>query len=219
MRISKKLCVSFILIFWVSPVWAGSHSETLDQQKKGETTTSSASAVFAGGCFWCMESPYDKLKGVISTTSGYTNGHLKNPSYKQVSAGTSGHIEALKVVYDPSQVSYQQLLDVFWRNIDPLDGGGQFCDRGSQYVSAIFYIDESQRQKAQDSLVALVDAAIFEQPIQTKIIAASQFYPAEPYHQNYYQRNPIRYKYYRWNCGRDQRLQTLWRKKSAPQQH
>jgi len=236
MRILLKFGLSCTLIFsmlafCVGIAWASNDIESsqidagikepiaLELRQADSAAVSRASAIFAGGCFWCMESPYDKLEGVLSTTSGYTGGQLKNPSYKQVSAGNSGHIEALQVVYDPSKITYQQLLEVFWINIDPLDGGGQFCDRGSQYTAAIFYADDLQRQGAQDSLVALVDTAMFEQPIQTKIIAASQFYPAESYHQNYYQRNPVRYKYYRWNCGRDQRLQALWGKKSASQQH
>jgi peptide-methionine (S)-S-oxide reductase len=174
-----------------------------------------ASAMFAGGCFWCMERPFDKLDGVISTNSGYSGGHIDNPTYEQVSAGKSGHIEVLQVIYDPAKVSYQQLLQTFWVNIDPLDGGGQFCDRGSHYAAAIFYSTEAQREAAQDSLLVLAESGRFETPIQTQLLAAAKFYPAENYHQNYYQRNPVRYKYYRWNCGRDQRLSEVWGEHAA----
>lgn len=180
-----------------------------------QESTSRAEAIFAGGCFWCMEPPFDKLDGVISTTSGYSGGHIDNPTYKQVSAGTSGHLEVLQVVYNPDKVSYQQLLQTFWVNVDLLDGGGQFCDRGHHYSSAIFYANESERQAAQNSMLAIVDSGRFEKPIQTQLLAAAKFYPAEKYHQDYYQRNPVRYKYYRWNCGRDQRLEELWGDKAA----
>ncbi len=174
-----------------------------------------ASAVFAGGCFWCMEGPFDELDGVISTTSGYSGGHIDNPTYEQVSAGKSGHIEVLQVTYDPAKISYQQLLQTFWVNIDPLDGGGQFCDRGSHYAAAIFYATEAEREAAQDSLLALAESGRFEAPIRTQLLAATKFYPAESYHQNYYQRNPVRYKYYRWHCGRDQRLNEVWGEQAA----
>ena len=196
--------VSILLLMSLSMLsWA-------ETQKK-----QTASAVFAGGCFWCMEGPFDKLDGVISTTSGYSGGHVDNPTYEQVSAGKSGHIEVLQVTYDPAIVSYQQLLQTFWVNIDPLDGGGQFCDRGSHYAAAIFYANEAERESAQDSLLALVESGRFEAPIRTQLLAATKFYPAESYHQNYYQRNPVRYKYYRWSCGRDQRLNEVWGEQAA----
>jgi peptide-methionine (S)-S-oxide reductase len=167
-----------------------------------------ASAIFAGGCFWCMEGPYDEIDGVISTTSGYTDGHLKNPNYQQVSSGSSGHTEALKVVYDPAKVSYNDLLKVFWVNIDPLTANAQFCDHGSQYRSGIYYQDNQQKQAALDSLENIKTK--FKQPVVTEIKMATTFYPAEDYHQDYYVKNPVRYKYYRWRCGRDARLQELW---------
>ncbi|MEW6683822.1 MAG: peptide-methionine (S)-S-oxide reductase MsrA [Nitrospirota bacterium] len=167
-----------------------------------------ATATFAGGCFWCMEPPFDKLPGVRSTVSGYTGGHVPNPTYEAVSQGTTGHVEAVQVVYDPDQISYKQLLDVFWRNVDPLSGDGQFCDRGPTYVSAIFYHDEEQRRLAEDSKKRLDGR--FAQPIVTSIRPAVAFYPAEAYHQDYYQKNPIRYNFYRSRCGRDARLTTLW---------
>ena len=169
-----------------------------------------AVATFAGGCFWCMEPPYDKLDGVLATTSGYVGGDKVDPTYQEVSAGGTGHAEAVQVTYDPSKVSYETLLDVFWRNVDPLDAGGQFCDRGDQYRTAIFVHDEEQRQLAEKSKQALEDSGRFEQPIVTEIVAAGPFYPAEDYHQDYYEKNPLRYKFYRWNCGRDQRLAEVW---------
>ena len=168
----------------------------------------SRSAVFAGGCFWCMEPPYDKLDGVISTTSGYMGGTIENPTYRQVSSGQTGHTEVMEVVYDPEQVSYQELLDIFWRNIDPVDRLGQFCDRGSQYRSEIFVQTEEERQLAEASKAELQPR--FDRPIATEITDASTFYPAEDYHQDYYQKNPVRYQIYRLSCGRDARLNALW---------
>ena len=169
-----------------------------------------AVATFAGGCFWCMEPPYDKLEGVLSTTSGYTGGTKVDPTYQEVSAGGTGHAEAVQVTYDPSQVSYQELLEVFWRNVDPLDAGGQFCDRGDSYRTGIFVHDEEQRRLAEESKRKLAESERFAQPIVTEVVDAGDFYPAEDYHQDYYRKNPVRYKFYRWNCGRDQRLTDLW---------
>ena len=177
----------------------------------GESATT-AVATFAGGCFWCMEPPYDELDGVISTTSGYTDGETQNPTYQQVSAGLTGHTEAVQVVYDPGKVSFETLVEVFWRNIDPTDGDGQFCDRGSPYRPALFYHDEAQRAVAERSLAKLEKDKPFTEAIVVPIVAASTFWPAEDYHQNYYQRNPIRYKFYRNGCRRDQRLEQLWGK-------
>jgi len=165
-------------------------------------------ATFAGGCFWCMEKPFDQLAGVIETTSGYTGGSVENPTYQQVSQGWTGHIESVQVTYDPEQVSYADLLDVFWRNVDPLDDGGQFCDRGEQYETRVFYHDEEQRQLAEASKAA-VNASL-EAPIVTEVVPAATFYAAEDYHQNYYQTHPIRYRAYRFSCGRDRRLEALW---------
>jgi peptide-methionine (S)-S-oxide reductase len=169
-----------------------------------------AVAIFAGGCFWCMEPPYDKLPGVLATTSGYTGGHTENPTYEQTSAGNTGHTEAVQVRYDPSKVDYQTLLDVFWRNIDPLAVDRQFCDAGSQYRSGIFPANAEQRRLAEASKQRV--AQRFEQPIATEITDATTFYPAEDYHQDYYLKNPVRYKFYRFNCGRDARLEELWGK-------
>ena len=167
-----------------------------------------AKATFAGGCFWCMEPPFDALDGVVSTTSGYTGGHTANPTYEQVSAGKTGHAEAVEIVYDPRKVTYTRLLEVFWRNIDPLTANAQFCDTGSQYRAGIFVHDATQRRLAEASKDAV--AQRLQKPIVTEITAASQFWPAEEYHQDYYKKNPIRYKFYRTSCGRDRRLEAIW---------
>ena len=173
-----------------------------------EKSTTSETAIFAGGCFWCMEPPFDKLDGVVSTTSGYIGGHQKDPSYKQVSAGVTGHTEAVAIVFDPNKVSYEKLLEVFWVNIDPLNDRGQFCDFGTQYRTGIFYLDDNQRKLAEESRQKIINK--LGKPVATEITAATTFYPAEDYHQNYYQVNPVRYNYYRWSCGRDRRLKELW---------
>jgi peptide-methionine (S)-S-oxide reductase len=165
-------------------------------------------ATFAGGCFWCMEPPFEKLKGVVSVTAGYTGGHEKNPTYGEVSAGGTGHAESVQIVFDPSVISYAELLEVYWHNVDPLTPNAQFCDHGNQYRTAIFYHDETQKRLAEASKEAL--AKRFDEPIVTEIVPASEFYPAEEYHQDYYKKNPIRYKFYRYNCGRDKRLEELW---------
>ena len=179
------------------------------------TSTSYAenqTATFAGGCFWCSESDFEKLDGVIAVTSGYIGGQLKNPTYKQVSAGKTGHTEGVQIIFDSSETSYEILLEYFWKSIDPIDGGGQFCDRGQQYRSEIFYHSKKQKLAAEKSRQALGETANLGAPIATKITAASTFYPAEDYHQDYYLKNPVRYNYYRWGCGRDKRLEQLWGK-------
>ncbi len=168
-----------------------------------------ATAIFAGGCFWCVESDFDKVKGVISTTSGYIGGKAEAANYRQVSAGGTGHTEAVQVVYDPRQVSYEQLLYVFWRTIDPLAKDRQFCDAGDQYRSGIFFAGEAQRQVAETSKRE-VAKRFAPRTVHTEVTAAGQFHPAEDYHQDYYLKNPTKYKFYRWNCGRDQRLKELW---------
>ena len=170
-----------------------------------------ATATFAGGCFWCMVHPFDQLPGVISVTSGYTGGHTKNPTYEEVSAGGTGHFESVQIVYDPKKIGYGKLLDVYWHNIDPLDAGGQFCDRGDQYKSVIFYHGEEQERLAEQSK-AEVEKQL-KRTVATTIRPASTFYAAEDYHQDYYKKNPLRYKFYRYSCGRDQRLEELWGKK------
>lgn len=167
-------------------------------------------AAFAGGCFWCMEHPFDEIPGVVSVTSGYTGGHKKNPAYEEVSAGGTGHAEAVQVIYDPAKVTYEKLLNVFWHNIDPTTKDRQFCDSGNQYRSAIFYQNEKQHSLALQSKIQLEKNKTFKEPVVTEIVQASEFYPAEDYHQHYYKKNPIRYKYYRTACGRDRRLRDLW---------
>lgn len=167
-------------------------------------------ALFAGGCFWCMEAPFDKLPGVVSVTSGYTGGHTKNPTYKEVSAGGTGHAEAVQVVYDPSVISYAALVTVFWHNIDPTVTDRQFCDVGHQYRAAIFYAGEEQRKSALHSKALLEKSRPFREAVVTEITPATEFYRAEEYHQHYYKKNPLRYSYYRNGCGRDKRLKELW---------
>jgi peptide-methionine (S)-S-oxide reductase len=167
-------------------------------------------ATFAGGCFWCMEEVFEGVDGVVSATSGYLGGHKGNPSYEEVSAGGTGHAESVEVSYDPAKVTYTKLLEFYWRNIDPTDPQGQFCDKGTQYRSAIFYHDETQKRLAEESKKAVEKSKPFRGPILTEIVPASQFYPAEEYHQNFSQKNPLRYKLYKYNCGRAQRLQQLW---------
>ena len=167
-------------------------------------------ATFAGGCFWCMEPPFDKLDGVISTTSGYAGGEEPNPTYKSVSAGRTGHAEVVQVVFDPSRVSYEKLLHVYWRNVDPVTSNRQFCDGGRQYRTAILAHDDAQLAAALASKKALEATGRFDRPIVTEIVEIGLFTPAEDYHQDYYQKNPIRYGYYRRGCGRDARLEVLW---------
>ncbi len=205
MHLKARLVLSALVVsgLAVAPVRA--------QQSAPDTTR--ATAIFAGGCFWCMEQPFDAVPGVISTTSGYTAGSTKNPTYEQVSEGGTGHTEAIEIVYDPSRVSYGQLLEVFWRNVDAVDGGGQFCDRGSQYRSGIYVQSDEEQRQAEASKREV--ARRLGQTIATEIVKAGPFYHAEGYHQDYYKKNPVRYKFYKWNCGREQRLEKLWGKKTA----
>ena len=182
------------------------------QTAKPAASAATAKAIFAGGCFWCMEHPFDVLPGVVSTTSGYIGGQKKNPTYEEVSSGRTGHTEAVQVVYDPKKVTYEKLLDVFWHNIDPTVKDQQFCDHGSQYRSGIFYVDDEQKRLAEASKAALDRNKPFSAAIVTEITRASEFYPAEDYHQDFYLKNPLRYKYYRSGCGRDARLKQLWGK-------
>jgi peptide-methionine (S)-S-oxide reductase len=176
----------------------------------GQADTRLEKAIFAGGCFWCMEAPFDTLDGVVSVTSGYTGGAKKNPTYEEVSAGGTGHAEAVQIVYNPARISYGKLLDIFWHNIDPTTRDRQFCDKGNQYRSAIFYYGEIQKRLASESKLALEKVKPFREPIVTEVVAAGEFYPAEAYHQHYYKKNPLRYAFYRKGCGRDKRLQELW---------
>ena len=183
------------------------------QTAAAPSTTASANtakAVFAGGCFWCVESDFDKVAGVLSTTSGYTGGTVANPSYEQVSAKRTGHAEAVEIVYDPAKVSFEKLVEHFWRTIDPTTKDRQFCDAGSPYRTAIFAQNAEQLKIAQASKAALEKSKPFKEPIVTEVVQGGAFYPAEDYHQDYYKKNPVRYKYYRTSCGRDARLKQLW---------
>jgi len=182
-------------------------AQPLPPQAAGGAT---ARAIFAGGCFWCVESDFDKINGVLSTTSGYTGGTLANPSYEQVSGKHTGHAEAVEVVFDPRKVSFERLVEHFWRSIDPTTKDRQFCDVGSPYRTAIFAVDAAQLQAALASRTALEKFKPFKEPIVTEIVPAGAFYPAEDYHQDYYRKNPLRYQYYRLSCGRDARLKQLW---------
>ena len=180
-----------------------SHSQAADP-------SATAKAYFAGGCFWCMEEVFEKVPGVISVVSGYMGGRVEHPSYEQVSAGGTGHAESVEVVYDPAKVSYARLLDAFWHNVDPVTPNGQFCDHGSQYRAVIFYQGEEEKRLAEESKRAIEQSQRLPQPIVTELSKASQFYPAEEYHQDFYKKNPIRYKFYKFNCGRAQRLEEVW---------
>jgi peptide-methionine (S)-S-oxide reductase len=176
----------------------------------GDAQAETQSAVFAGGCFWCVEEAFDAVPGVVATTSGYTGGTVANPTYRDVSAGGTGHVEAVKVDYDAARVSYEQLLETFWRNIDPFDPAGQFCDKGSSYRSGVFVATEEERGAAETTKAVI--AKRFDMPVATEIVPEQTFYPAEDYHQNFHETNPARYKYYKWGCGRAQRLEEIWGK-------
>lgn len=203
----KSLILTLGMIFMIATSASGDSTKGNASEQRFEKAT------FAGGCFWCMEPPFDKLDGVISTTSGYTGGTEKDPTYEHVSAGKTGHLEAIEITYDPAKVSYAQLLDVFWKNVDPTQHNGQFVDVGSQYRTAIFYHTEEQRRLALESRNRLQESRKFGKPIVTEIRPALEFYSAEDYHQDYYIKNPIRYKYYRWGSGRDRFLEETWGKK------
>jgi len=190
-----------------------------DPSTAQEVTSSSnpsekAIATFAGGCFWCVESDFDRVPGVYRTISGYTGGTLANPSYKQVSSGGTGHLEAVQIFYDPNVINFEKLLDVFWHSVDPTDEHGQFCDRGESYITGIFSNSSEQKRLAEFSKLELAEAGKLEEPIVTLIKMAGPFYPAENYHQDYYQKSPIRYELYRFRCGRDRRLRELWGKEA-----
>lgn len=202
MRVLKILSVLAICVVSWMPSMARSETPPLVVK----------TAIFAGGCFWCMQGPFEALPGVIETKAGFTGGHVKNPTYEQVSRGDTGHREAVLVVYDPAKTSFSDLLEVYWHQVDPTDAGGQFCDRGEQYTTAIFYNDDAERKIAEDSKMLMeADNTRFSgKPIVTPILPAAPFYAAEDYHQDYHKRNPIRYKVYRQGCGRDNRLDDLW---------
>ncbi|MBT8371983.1 MAG: peptide-methionine (S)-S-oxide reductase MsrA, partial [Deltaproteobacteria bacterium] len=207
----KILNVAMIIAVTIFALSTPGISKDNDMQKKmtGESGSMN-SAVFAGGCFWCTESDFEKVEGVLEVISGYTGGSMANPTYKQVSSGSTRHLEAVKVVYDPEKVTYAKLLEVFWTHVNPTDAGGQFVDRGSQYVSAIFYADETERRLAERSKQKLAEAGVFAEPIVTEILPLGLFYTAEDYHQNYHKKNPLRYKWYRSGSGRDTFLKKTW---------
>ncbi len=204
----KKIIKNFLITLWTLINLSANISPAGDK-----AAGTSAVAVFAGGCFWCMEQPFDVLPGVITTVSGYTGGTVENPSYKEVSNGKTGHYEAVQITYDPALIGYEKLLDVFWKNIDPFDGEGQFCDQGEQYKAVIFYLDENQKQLAEISKTNIVKkfGENGGNQVITAIKPAGKFFPAEDYHQDYYINNPKRYKFYRFTCGRDRRLNQVWK--------
>ena len=205
-----------ILLIWAAILLSGfiltgwRYADAKELKERADMREEYVTATFAGGCFWCVESDFEKVDGVVEVISGYTGGHVENPSYEQVSAGGTGHVEAVQVVYDPKKISYKELLDYFWRHVDPTDAGGQFVDRGSQYRSVIFYQDEEQKSLAEESKRELEKSGHFNKPIVTEIVPFSKFYRAEDYHQDYYKKNPLRYKYYRFASGRDQFLKKTW---------
>lgn len=204
----KILLGAVAALFWTS---AGVTTAGAADPGKSETMPAAgktATAIFAGGCFWCVESDFDHVPGVLKTVSGYTGGRTKNPTYKQVSYERTGHREAVEITYDPTKVTYNQLMTVFWHSVDPTDAGGQFCDRGVSYESAVFVANAEQRRIAEASKAAAMQS--LGQKIVTKIEDAATFYPAEGYHQDYYTKNPVRYKLYRWNCGRNQQVEKVW---------
>ena len=195
-------CVSFIAAALLAATATSSVLASADDEL--------ATATFAGGCFWCVESDFDKVPGVVETVSGYTGGTADTPTYKQVTEGGTGHREAVQIRYDPKQVSYERLLHIFWRSVDPTDGSGQFCDRGESYQTAIFVGSEEERRLAEASKEALEQSMVLDSPVVTPIEPAGEFHPAENYHQDYYSKNPVRYRFYRFSCGRDSRVQQVW---------
>lgn len=201
-----------VAFFYTYYIRSTSYAEP-DATPSGKMSDKNKTAYFAGGCFWCTESDFEKVHGVVEAISGYTGGHVKNPSYKQVSSGKTGHVESVEVIYDPSKITYTDLLNVFWRHVNPTDSGGQFVDRGSQYRSVIFYTNDMERKQAEESKRKLSASGKFSEPVVTDILPVTTFYPAEEYHQNYYKKNPIRYHYYRSRSGRDQFLKKTWPEK------
>ena len=200
----RTLVPAMLALFLYTPAFAESPATPSPAPAHIQT------AILAGGCFWCVESDFEKLAGVLDAVSGYTGGHLDNPTYKQVSAGGTGHVESVKITFDADKITYPQILDFFWRHIDPTRDDGQFCDGGSQYRPVIFYTDETQRRQALASAKHIAEIKPFTEPLKVEIAAAGTFYPAEEYHQDYYLKNPVRYHFYRYNCGRDSRLEALW---------
>ena len=206
MRRQAALSMHIIMAVLLIGAW------NLQSTSKAAAEATIGKAYFAGGCFWCMEEAFEKVEGVLSATSGYMGGTVANPSYEDVSSGRTGHAESVEVVYDPAKVSYQKLLEAFWRNVDPITPNAQFCDHGSQYRSAIFYQTDEEKRASDTSKQAIEQSKRFTEPIVTQIVMASHFYSAEEYHQDFYKKNPVRYKFYKYSCGRAQRLEELWGK-------
>ena len=205
--------LSLLSLLFIGLQTFGGEMTKSDSMRKENMNSKYRTATFAGGCFWCTESDFEKVDGVVEVISGYTGGHKENPTYEEVSAGGTGHVEAVQVIYDPKKVTYKDLLDFFWRHVDPTDPGGQFVDRGSQYKSVIFYHNDKQKLLAEESKMELESSGVFDKPIVTEIVKFTKFYKAEDYHQDYYKKNPLRYKFYRWNSGRDQFLKSVdWSK-------
>lgn len=201
----QKLYSPFLkVLVAITTILGGAHALSSQAAAAEET------AILAGGCFWCVESDFDHVPGVLETTSGYIGGKTPNPTYKIVSAGGSGYLEAVEIVFDPDKISYAKLLDIFWRSVDPTDDGGQFCDRGESYKTAIFVTSDAQKSTAEKSKAALNASGLLKNPVVTPIRTATKFYPSEDYHQNYAEINPIRYSFYRFNCGRDAKVEELW---------
>lgn len=200
------VCLGFGLLAVIAPLRAQ------DPAKEKPAVAATKTAIFAGGCFWCMQPSFDNAEGVTLTRVGFSGGTTPDPTYEEVSQGGTGHMEVIAVTYDPAKISYAQLLDIFWRTVDPTDDGGQFCDRGSQYTSAVFYNDEAEKKAAEESkmLIEADDERLQGKPVVTKILPAAPFYAADESHQTYYKKNPIRYKFYRSRCGRDERLKEVW---------
>ena len=208
----KAKLILIMTIFSLAAVLAVTNGVNAEEMTMEQINKGFEKATFAGGCFWCMEPPYDKLDGVISTTSGYTGGPEESPTYKEVSAGKTGHAEAVQIVYDPGKVSYKKLLEVFWMQINPTTPDRQFVDVGSQYRPGIFYHDDKQRRLAEESKLEITESERFDGPIVTEITEAGAFWPAEDYHQDYYMKSPKRYKFYRFGSGRDRYLDKVWGK-------
>ncbi len=212
--------IILILIVIIAGIFAFNDTSTNSMEQTMDTKEiKTETATVAGGCFWCVESDFEKADGVIKVISGYTGGHKVNPSYKEVSSGTTGHLESVQVIYNPEKITYREILDILWRHIDPTDAAGSFVDRGNQYRSAIFYHNEEQKRIAEESKKELDESGVFDKSVVTEILKFEKFYPAEDYHQDYYKRNPIRYKYYRWNSGRDQFLEKIWEDNKGDQKY
>ena len=206
----KTIILNILVLLVIVGCQNPQYSETTASDTMNEQSNNLETATFAGGCFWCTESDFEKVDGVVEVISGYTGGHKENPTYEEVSSGGTGHVEAVQVLYDPTRITYRDLLDVFWRHVNPTDAGGQFVDRGLQYRTAIFYHNDEQKRLAEESRDELTKSGRFDKPVVTEIDRFSAFYRAEDYHQDYYEKNPIRYKYYRFRSGRDQFLENVW---------